>query len=322
MRCEARLALLGALLAPLLASASGAVFQPTPDKSGNYGESFTFSTDMDDGTFIQVQLSVTNLGPGSRTGICRATVKRPAEEPWTPSKRVGSGEWSYDAAEGVLRVGPCTLKATETGTLVEAPLDKGLVRLSFAEKPTPLSPEGSEVVVGEARYRHEVLVPFSEVEALVRRPGDKTPELLEGGGYGDHTRSTVAPSKLAKSWLRFRALRGERRLLLLAREGQNGGFGPIYVWEQGGEPRTHERFALKRTGKKKQTAWEATVDGGAMTVRSSGLLLRSAPVEELGVLGGLVRPVVGSPVTYLMRGVLERPGQEPLEGLLEVSLDE
>jgi hypothetical protein len=325
MRREARLALVGALLAPLVASAAGALFQPEPTKDDNYGESFTFSSDLDDGTFLQVQLSVTNLGPGARTGICRATVKRPAEKAWTPQVRVGDKEWKYDAASGVLSVGPCSLRTTETGTRVEAPLDKGLVRLDFAAKPTPRSPEGSEVVVGGARYRHEVLVPFVAVEARVQKPGAKEPELLEGGGYGDHTRSTVAPAKLAKRWLRFRALRGQERLVLLAREGADGSFGPVYVWQEGREPQTYARFELTRTGKKASTAWQASLaaaERAALTVRSTGLLHRHAPVEDLGLLGGLVRPVVGSPVTYVLRAVLERPGQQPLEGLMEVSLDE
>jgi hypothetical protein len=324
MRRSARLGLLGALLAPLVASA-GALFQPQPSTDDNYGESYTFTTDLDDGTFILVQLSVTNLGPGSRHGICRATVKRPAEKAWTPQERVGDKEWRYEAAEGVLRVGPCSVRATETGTRVEAPLEKGLVRLDFASRPEPQSPEGSEVPVGKARYRHEVLVPFSDVEVLLKRPGTQEPELLEGGGYGDHTRSTVAPAKLAKHWLRFRALRGQERVLVLAREGLDGRFGPVYVWRRGQEPRMYERFELVRRGKKARTSWEASlgaVEGVALKVRSTGLLHRHAPVEDLGLLGGLVRPVVGSPVTYVLRAALERPGQEPLEGLMEVSLDE
>lgn len=325
MRRSTRAGLLGALLAPWVASAAGAVFQPQASPDDNYGESYTFSTDLDDGTFILVQLSVTNLGPGAGHGICRATVKRPAEKAWTPQVRVNDKEWRYDAAEGVLRVGPCSVRATEAGTRVEAPLDKGLVRMELASRPAPQSPEGSEVVVGKARYRHEVLVPFGPVEVLLKKPGAKEPELLEGGGYGDHTRSTVPPAKLAKRWLRFRALRGQERVLLLAREGLDGRFGPVYVWQEGQAPRRYERFELSRSGKKASTAWEASlaaVEGEAVKVRSTGLLHRHAPVEELGLLGGLVRPVVGSPVTYVLRAELERPGQKPVEGLMEVSLDE
>jgi hypothetical protein len=45
-------------------------------------------------------------------------------------------------------------------------------------------------------------------------------------------------------------------------------------------------------------------------------------VQDLGLLGSLVKPVVGSPVTYIMRAVLARPGQPDVRGVMEVTLDE
>lgn len=321
MRREARGALLALLLAPLAAPAAG-LLEPQPTNDDNYGESYTFSTDLDDGSFVQVQLSVTNLGPGARHGICRATVKRPAEKAWTPQVRVNDKEWRYDAATKTLRVAQCTLQETDTGIIAEAPLDKGLVRVELTGKPSAQAP--SEVTVGDGHYRHEVLIPFGAAQVTVQPPGAASGDTVEGGGYGDHTRSTIAPAKLARRWLRFRALRGQSRVLVLGREALDGGFGPVYLWQEGSAPRTFPRFELTRTGKKLQTSWQASLPGdtGPTTVRSTQLLHRHAPVEDLGLLGGLVRPVVGSPVTYVLRAVLERPGQKPLDGLMEVSLDE
>jgi hypothetical protein len=43
-------------------------------------------------------------------------------------------------------------------------------------------------------------------------------------------------------------------------------------------------------------------------------------VEEYGALSGVLRSVFGSPVTYTLRAVLERPGSAPLPGIMEVSL--
>src|SRR4051812_3332862 len=89
------LTLLAALCLPFGAGAS-AVLEPLPATSDNYGESFTFMVDLDDGTFISAQFSVTNLGPGSRNGVCRATVVRPGRKAWTPQVKVDSDEWGYD----------------------------------------------------------------------------------------------------------------------------------------------------------------------------------------------------------------------------------
>ncbi|WP_224249264.1 hypothetical protein [Hyalangium gracile] len=319
------LAWLAVLTLPLLAGAGG-VLEPMPSTSDNYGESFSFMVDLEDGTFVAAQFSITNLGPGSRHGVCRATVLRPGRKPWTPQVKVDSDEWGYDAATSTLRMGPCTLHAG-SGTFISVPLDKGLLNISFSEPPAPKAPPGSEVLVGNARYRHEVLVPFSTAKVSLRMPGQDALLELSGGGYGDHSHSTVAPAKLARSWVRFRAVRGDSNVLVLAREGFDGGFAPAYVWSSGGAPQLLQRFDLHRKddGESKSTAsWEAELSGaeGSVTVRSTALLLRSAPVQDLGVLGSLVKPVVGSPVTYVLRAVLVRPGQPDVHGVMEVTRDE
>ncbi|MCE9668969.1 hypothetical protein LY474_14245 [Myxococcus stipitatus] len=325
MRREAPLRVLGLLLTLALPFvAAGASLEPQFSPNDNYGESFTFIGDLEDGTFVLVQLSVTNIGPGSRTGICRATVLRPGQRAWTPQKKVGAKDWGYDAATGTLRVGACSARSASGVTRVEAPLEGGRVVLEYTAQVAPRSPEGSDVEVGSARYRHEVTLAFSPLTATVRQP--KAAEVTQaGGGYADHTRSTIAPAKLARRWVRFRALRGGERLVLLAREGQDGEFGPVYSWAEGREPSRMESFTLNREGAKERSVWTVDVFGGdgakAMVLRSTSLLQRSAPVEDLGVLGGLVKSVVGSPVTYLHRAVLERAGHTPVAGLMEVTLE-
>ena len=317
------LSLLAALTLPTLAGAS-AVLEPLPSSNDNYGESFTFMVDLEDGTFVFTQFSITNLGPGSRHGICRATVVRPGQKAWAPQVKVDSDEWGYDAATSTLKMGPCTLHAG-TGTFLSLPLDGGLVNITFTDPPSPKSPPGSEVAVGTARYRHEVLLPFSAAKVSLRLPKSNALLELSGTGYADHSHSTVAPAKLARSWVRFRALKGGTHLLLLAREGFDGSFSPAYVWPAGGEPKVLQRFELRRQpGDSKTAGWEADLsgEGGPLTLRATSLLLRNAPVQDLGVLGSLVKPVVGSPVTYVLRAVLVRPGQPDVPGVMEVTQDE
>lgn len=305
--------------------AGGSALEPLPSRNDNYGESFSFTVDLEDGTLITVGFSITNLGPGSKNGVCRATVVRPGKKPWSPQVKVDSDEWSYDKATNTLKMGPCTLHASN-GTHISVPLGEGLVNIAFAEVPAPQKPPGSEVIVEKARYRHEVLLPFSPAKVSLKLPGSETMLELSGGGYGDHSHSTVAPAKLARHWVRFRALRGEENLLLLGREGYDGGFGPMYLWPSGSAPQELQRFELRRMAltSPKSTVWEAELSGaeGPMKLRSTALLLRNAPVQDLGILGSLVKPVVGSPVTYVMRAVLERPGQPALPGVMEVTLDE
>ncbi|CAM3801841.1 hypothetical protein G4177_01555 [Corallococcus sp. ZKHCc1 1396] len=315
---------LGALLTLLPGVAAAGALEVVFNSSDRYGESFTFVADTDDGVYVTVNLSVTNIGPGSRTGICRATVLRPGKPAWAPQTRVGGKEWSYDAATDALKVGTCSAKVTDNGLSVVAPLDGGRVVLEYAKKPEPWSPDGSTIELGKDRYRHEVLVGASPVKVTLQVP--KTAEVsLTGGGYVDHSRSTVAPAKLAKRWVRFRALRGTQRAVVLGREGQEGDYGPMYLWEDKGPAQLLESFTLTQTGEKERSVWRAEFTDRegqpTLTLRSRTLLQRSAPVESLGVLSGLVRPMVGSPVTYLHRAVMERAGKAPVEGLMEVTLE-
>ncbi|NOK12543.1 hypothetical protein [Corallococcus exercitus] len=319
-----RALLVGALLSLPGVAAAGGVLGLSYNSSDRYGESFTFVADTDDGTYVTVNLTVTNIGPGSRTGICRATVLQPGKPVWSPQKRMGASDWGYDPALDTLTLGECVARATDTGLTVEAPLDNGRVKLEYARKPEAWSPEGSVVENGKDRYRHEVLVAGSPVKVSLRVPLREA-VTLKGGGYVDHSRSTVAPAKLAKRWVRFRALKGPPYAVVLGREGQEGDYAPVYVWEDKGDAKLLESFTLTQTGEKAKSTWRAEFtdrDGKpALTLRGTSLLQRSAPVESLGVLGGLVRPVVGSPVTYLLRGVMERPGKAPVEGLMEVSME-
>ncbi|QDF02020.1 hypothetical protein [Myxococcus xanthus] len=317
------LAVATALALPSVAAA-GAVLEPKLSPSDNYGENFTFIGDLDGGTFIFVQLTVTNIGPGSRTGLCRTTVLTPGQKAWSAQAKVKTRDWRYDAESSTLKMGPCSARSADGATRVEVPLDGGRVLLEYAAPMTPQGQEGTEVEVGKDRYHHEVTLAFSALKATVKRPKGED-IVYTGGGYADHTRSTIAPAKLAKRWVRFRALRGGEKLVLLAREGQDGEYGPVYAWEEGAKARSLEHFTLAREGVKERSSWtvELFADGSsAMVLRSTSLLQRSAPVEDLGaVLGGLVRSVVGSPVTYLHRAVLEREGKAPVTGLMEVTLE-
>ena len=112
----------------------------------------------------------------------------------------------------------------------------------------------------------------------------------------------------------------------MGREAQDGAFGPVYLWSDGSGAQALTRFALKREGAKEATRWTAEFGDAKVSppyrLRTTGFVYRSAPVEDLGFLGALVRPTVGSPVTYTHRAVLEREGQPPVSGLMEVTLEE
>jgi hypothetical protein len=321
------------LLALLLAlPAVAGPLQPRPEPSDTWNESFSFQADLEDGSYVWAQLSFTNMGPGSGTGLCRVLVRRPGRAPFQAQTRVGREGWAYAPEDSTgtdrleLDQGLCAAHGGASPGLRIA-LDGQRVQLSFGQPLLPTVPPGGEVRVPSGRYyRSELLLPFGDVRVLLEGKrvagAEGQVEQLSGGAYVDHSRSTVKPAELASRWVRFRALRASPRTLLLAREAPDGSLGHAYLWEEGSAPLALSQLSLSRVGEGSASGWLADfAEAGA--VSATALVHRAAPVKELGrVLGSLLRPLLGSPVTYTHRAVLQRRGAAPLPGLLEVSLEE
>jgi len=311
-----RLAL--ALLAAAAALPAGAepILRPSELASDEYAETFTFVADLDDGTYVQLQLAVTNLGPGSGTGLCRALVKRPGAAAWTSHRRYARSEWGHavSARGETLSVGPCSAHSGLQSS-VRVPLSGRAVELTF---PEPLSERAAPVTIRtrDREYRSSILQAFTPVSA--RLDGFDAGGPLAGGGYADHSRGNVAPADLARRWVRFRALRPPQRLLALGRQRTDGTWDPAWIWREGEPLRALDAIDLVRTPAA-PAGWTAALsDGSATRVVSSGVRLhRHAPLEELGPLGILVGAFMDVPVTHTFRATLTEPGT--IHGILEVS---
>ena len=303
---------------------AGPLLRPARLPADTYGESYSFMADLADGTYVQVQLSLTNLGPGSDNGICRALVAPPSGKAWADDERVGSDDWGHEAGpDGAerLHIGPCSVRASRGETVVEARLDEGLVRLTYAAPLRAEAPPDAVIRVGGTKHRTELLLASARVVAELTVP-DRPARKQSGAGYADHSRSDVPPKDLAVRWVRFRAVAGASKTLVLAREGADG-LRP--VWRRvDGAYRSGGAFTLRQTGEGAGLAFEAAFrgDAGTFTLRSRRLLFRHAPIEELGLFGNVVRPFTGSPVTYTLRAVLGEEGKPDVPGILEVSLQE
>ena len=300
--------------------ASSAQLKPAALAHDHYGETFTFLGDFGD-AYAQVQLSVSNLGPGSGHGFCRALVVRNGEKPWTSSDRVGSDGWRHRASDGaeMLQVGRCRVRSTKSGVAVTATLDDRELRLDFPPLGGAEKPPKNQLALAGGTHLTEIFYPAVKVTGSLQQRGAQR-QRFAGSGYADHSLSTIEPRALAKQWVRFRALRGDTRQLVLGREAFDGSFAPL--WMRGGDGAyvELEKFSLARTGPGGKPAFVAHVTGSqSLELRSGELLFRHAPVEELGLLSSVVKPFAGSPVTYTYRATLKGAGGE-IPGILEISL--
>jgi len=320
-RAAAAAVLCAALAAPAAARAS-ATLRPLLLKRGSYGESFTFIADLEDGTYVQLSLSFTNLGPGGTKGLCRALVVRPSGEPWKASTRVGKDAYGWrDGEEERLDIGPCSAGIDATAVTAQVKLEGGAVRLAYAARPGRRAGKETVLRQGGERYDTEVLLHHVPVTAVLSVPGEKERQ-VGGGGYLDHTRSTISPLDLGQRWVRFRALRGERPLLVLGRLGDDGKFSPLWGCEREA-CRDYASFDVRRDASARSATFRVALAGGdaPLELASGKLLYRDAPVEDLGILATVVKPFTGNPVTYVFRG-RATGGGEPVDGILEVEVPE
>ncbi len=313
---------LAALCGPATAGAT-TWLRPLFLKRASYGESYTFLADLDDGAYLHLQLSLTNLGPGPTKGICRAILVPQRGAPWKAAARFGRDAVAWvDGPEERLTVGTCSAWGGPASSGVEVQLERGTVRLTFGARMRPVGPRAPPLAVGQERYQTEVLLYRAPVSATVALPG-QPPREVSGSGYLDHTRTTVPTKELARRWVRFRGLRGERGLLLLGREGKDATFAPLWACRDAGSCRTYASFRVQREGPAASPSFRVDVDGDEpIVVRSGRLLYRDAPIEELGVFGKLVAPFTGSPVTYVYRGSAAMGAGPPVDGVLEMELAE
>lgn len=312
-------AILAALASP--ARAAAPLLRPSPAGHGSYGETYTFLADLEDGGYLHLSLGLTTLGPGGIKGICRALVVPPEGPLWKGSERVGRDGWRWeDGATERLAIAACSAWNGADASGVEVKVDGATIRVELSGPLGERVPPEATISIGREFYRTSILGSRLPARVSLALPGQPA-RTVAGSAFVDHSRSTVKPRDLAKRWIRFRALRGERGLLLLGREGHDGRFTPGWACDDPGPCRRFPSFQVTRNGEK-PPSFRATLraDELPIAIDSGKLLFRDAPLDDLGVLGPLVAPFVGAPVTYVYRGQLTGNGP-PLSGVFEVQLD-
>ena len=302
------------------------ILEPRVVAKKTFSESYTLIADLDGGVYLQLQLVVSNLGVSNRRGGCRLLLVERGESTWTDSSEVSSSQWSYQAgARPVLRVGECSLQGGER-TELRVAFDRGVVTLVLDAAIHPVRPLDRTTRIGSDFYESEILGPWAPARATVedRRGGVR---ILQGRGYADHSRSTTLPLDLARRWVRFRGLAASGSVLLLARFPGDGGEVDGWLWLQGqAAPVALASVRVMRLAGE-SGGWRVraqSVSGSSYEIVTGREIHRHAPVEEQGLLGRLLRRLLGNPVTYTYRAALTRlsEGTEPiaLQGIAEVTL--
>jgi len=318
-----RVALLAAGLALAAGPAAGQPaldLRPHPVDVETWTETLTVIADLTDGSYVQLQLAVTNLGPGSGHGVCRALVSRATSEPWTASQKHDRWRHATSPAQA-LTIGSCRATVAERLTMA-ARVGGAQLRVELAGAIGEAAPPDGRVRAAGRFYDYRVLVPWGPARVSLQLPGEGR-RTLSGHGHADRSRSTALPSDLARRWVRLRVLGPPEPTLILARFPAGGDRAVGWAWTTGqAAPVRLLGLDLERSGgTESRPTWRvrARTAKRAWRFASEGLLFRHAPVEELGLLGSVVGAWVGSPVTFTHRARLRHPAGD-LQGLLEVTV--
>lgn len=303
-----------------LLSATPRPLAPHVGKEESFAETFSFTADLKDGTYVQVQLAVSNAGWGSQKGACRLLVLAPGQKPIRATITVDKDAWHYSSTSNTLAVGPCKVSGNGT-TEVQAELDGSGVVLSIATAPLQIVPPISGIKKGSDYYTTDLVVPWAPATATLLSPNGST-KVIEGHAFADHSRATMLPKDLARGWLRFRGLSGKCPTLFLARFLPDNDAAEAWLFSQGQTaPALLTNLQVALPALNKPVANIVIKDSTrTMTLAPQKEIYRHNPAQDFGLLGKAVGAWVGSVLTATYRAQLDLTGScGKVDGILEIT---
>ncbi len=314
---------------PVAAQEPGRALEPVLLDAKSYVEIFTLTAMHDDHTFVQVQMTFTNLGLKNRNAACKALVLNPAKNPWKANEKFNRKQWSYSEAKvPTLRVGTNTLVALKDKTCLFANLGTSTVNISLHGVPAPMETPNIDFPKNASGkfYSHTIIVPWSRVETTLDVPGFPREE-LHGFGMLERARSVGTSRDVCRGWVTFRGFDGDNYFLADFRlPPKENSPATGWIWKDGQqEPRAMtglrigSEFSLV-DGKKIEAPVVSALDA-SFRISGRGLLREYSFVDELGAFTGtLVKLVIGKPlVRYYDANVELSGGKQALHGVLELT---
>ena len=310
--------------------------QPTFLSNGSYSEAYEISAVLEDGTFIQTQMMVTNIGLKDSNAVCQLLVLRKGDAPLNNSKRFGKTEWNYsDTPNQALSIGHCRIEQAAGSTVCTMSFKNASVVVSFNEPVNPVKTPstlnvGTEKDLQQGKsssnfYTYTVLIPWSSLKATMRIR--EKPE-IESSGSGIMVRSRTVgyPKNFSWGWVYYYGCPTGCRFLADFRFPPHGaGAVAGWVWKDN-EPEPQPVTGMQVTygstviDGKKMTSVVVSSPDSSFTITSRYELYRFSVIEDLGpILGSIIKLAIGNPVTrFYQAQVVQSPVDTAEVGVLEV----
>jgi|WetSurMetagenome_2_1015567.scaffolds.fasta_scaffold01873_8 hypothetical protein len=296
--------------------------------SKSYTEIFTLSLHGDDGTFVQAQFTLTNLGVEDGNAACKTLVLNPSAKPWKVNEKFTSKQWHYSVTPTpTLAIGNNTIKARPGSVALHTTVGGSAIDITLGAPFSSVKPPNADYrkPSSDKFYTFEILVPWTAAQAVIALPGSGE-QTVSGYGTLERARSVGTSRDLCRGWITFRGNSGNEFFLANFRlpaeknapaEGwirRNGDAAPVAM--KGLDIRREQVAA----DEKKTNRWLITAADRSFTITGGVTLYRYSFVDELGAFtGGLVKLVIGKPITaYHTATARFSGGDRPVPGILEI----
>jgi hypothetical protein len=301
-------------------------FDPNVLSSKWYSEVYTLTGLLDDQTFVQTQMMVTNIGLGDSNAACEMLVLHFGEKPVKTSRRFKKTFWRYaDEPNPTLSIGSCCLTQVGETTRCVISLDGISAAISLG-RPAGLPKSPDTILTRDASKKfltYEVLIPWARLRTTLRLPGRPEKE-LQGFGLVEHTRSVGFPKDFSRGWISFYGGREGGQFLAIFHFPACKSSGAVgWSWDsREGSPKAMVglQTVMKTTGTFSILPTVTALHDPSFIIEGQQSLCRFSLIDEIGpLLGNIVRLIVGNPVTrfYLAQARVSAE-QSPIEGVLEI----
>jgi hypothetical protein len=310
--------------------------KPTFLSNGSYCEAYKLSAVLEDETFIETELMVTNIGFRDSNAACQILVLRPGEKPWKASQRYGRSGWNYsDTPNPALSIGKCRIAQENGSTICTMAFGNAAVTISLNGAPNPVNTPaaincGAEKDSNKGKassdfYNYKMLIPWSRLQALICLPGQPK-KLVSGSGILVNSRSVGYPKDFSRGWVYYYGCREGCRLLVDFRFPLHDTGGVAgWIWKDN-EPMPQPVSSIHMSseshvvGGKESRSVVISMPDGSFTISSQLELCRYSIIDDLGpILGTIIKIAVGNPVTRFYNAqVTLSPSRPPAYGVLEV----
>jgi hypothetical protein len=182
--------------------------KPTVSDSEAYSDRYGFSADMEDGTHVGVDFTISNLGFGDRNVVVEVRVKPKNGKDYRYNESYDEDEWSAGSSGFSLKAGPTTIQGKGKDTFIINHAGSTPVKLKFENIVPMWSPGSGRLSTDAGFYDIHIISPVARVTGTV---GGR--KVTSSQGYAEHVATDAAPYELARSFRRARIYKDDIMIL-------------------------------------------------------------------------------------------------------------